>query len=1081
MNLARDLVRDVRAIVTGAHRNDVLLLACVVLLGVLAAAVGLAGILDDRLLVRSMNAWFDADTPRVVANMLSRVSDQSRNYVHPLFPLATLPATKALLKAGLPEVTAVYAVFCAYAGVWSGLVFVLLRAIGTARLDAIVFWCLMQASAAAVFWTSMPETWLVGSVSILATLLLAATATRLAQLESWMVIGGVMSIGITVTNFMVAVAAMASLLPARRAIAVGVKALCAFIMLWWLEAIAIKTLGVPFRSVAMETGFISQPDIGSVLERMRAFFLYSMLLPAPEPTVFYWHAGLSVQRSMLSSVGLAHGVGLAGWCLLLLLGLRGAVRARAGSSFPAILLLAIAGQLSLHLVFGDETFLYSLHFIPLLVLLSSYSTRTGPRPVILGLTVVLAAYSLQSNVSRRTAAQGAVNAIMLASRPEREVLSDAMKEFPAVDWPRGEGHVVLGLPGAPPEWRAYLEPGGSFSPAFGTFGISILVRSEDGRSISSSNSIPLVGIRQVLSEELDGIGTTTPWYGAVWTALPGRRFRLALKHGTAVRSLAVRVSSAGPAGATVRHLRWQAPCVIVNDEWQVCLTTGVSAVSLGVETENVAWPSDSSAGQATRKFSDGFGAAVLVPERSDSIVLEVSPMHPAPASLASAMSPSKFMPVVSGIDSRIIEVMRAQLFHLRSSDGPFRPAEGQISEPSVLPFQRYRDGAYAVAALARIGDLKLAFDRARAIEGYDFGGPAGAEADAPGLAIWALDELRRYSGDSVQASRIWPHVERKARLIERMVQNPAPLYQTPDGPVDWSRRQQSVRELSLVSRGLHDGLVIARVDAQEMVVASGALSYLGLRRASAYAEALGMHAAATRFRTSANTLQARWIKAFRTAPDRGTPHALSTGLWPGAIAAPASASYRQLLETEGRNVRAVDLRPEFVVGLAQQWLRLGEPERAWTLVDSLLRRTGSQSSFALTEADPRVRAFGRWDSERGEVELTPWDRVRGGARSSTSGPLQGASALTMLAMLDMLASESEDADRRLHMIIGPGIRARWLQAPIRISGLRLPDGVLGWSWDGQVVSVDWTGPGGARFALGSSFPPGTRISVNSSR
>ncbi len=58
---------------------------------------------------------------------------------------------------------------------------------------------------------------------------------------------------------------------------------------------------------------------------------------------------------------------------------------------------------------------------------------------------------------------------------ERQKVMQAMEDRPRDPWPRGEGHVVLAFPGSREADKFYLEPGGSFSPAVGSFGISFWI------------------------------------------------------------------------------------------------------------------------------------------------------------------------------------------------------------------------------------------------------------------------------------------------------------------------------------------------------------------------------------------------------------------------------------------------------------------------------------------------------------------------------------------------------------------------------------------------------------------------------
>ncbi len=54
-----------------------------------------------------------------------------------------------------------------------------------------------------------------------------------------------------------------------------------------------------------------------------------------------------------------------------------------------VLGFTIVGQLSLHLLYGEETFLYSLHWLPFLVLLAATGVHSTYRHYILATTIVL--------------------------------------------------------------------------------------------------------------------------------------------------------------------------------------------------------------------------------------------------------------------------------------------------------------------------------------------------------------------------------------------------------------------------------------------------------------------------------------------------------------------------------------------------------------------------------------------------------------------------------------------------------------------------------------------------------------------
>ena len=84
------------------------------------------------------------------------------------------------------------------------------------------------------------------------------------------------------------------------------------------------------------------------------------------------------------------------WTVLLALGLTFLVRSGHAPSLRLVLGGTLVGQLALHTVHGEEAFLYSLHWLPLLILLAGLATLGPARRMVLvlsGLLVVCAGTS----------------------------------------------------------------------------------------------------------------------------------------------------------------------------------------------------------------------------------------------------------------------------------------------------------------------------------------------------------------------------------------------------------------------------------------------------------------------------------------------------------------------------------------------------------------------------------------------------------------------------------------------------------------------------------------------------------------
>lgn len=110
----------------------------------------------------------------------------------------------------------------------------------------------------------------------------------------------------------------------------------------------------------------------------------------------YAAPALSVQRSPSGSA--LGWVAVAGWLGLLVAGWHAARRSLRSQRFGAVVVLFLLGQLALHAVYGRETFLYALDYLPALVALAALGTRGPHRRAVLAATEAVAAAAGVTNV-----------------------------------------------------------------------------------------------------------------------------------------------------------------------------------------------------------------------------------------------------------------------------------------------------------------------------------------------------------------------------------------------------------------------------------------------------------------------------------------------------------------------------------------------------------------------------------------------------------------------------------------------------------------------------------------------------------
>ena len=224
------------------------------------------------------DVWFEADLPTVSDRILHRWSDQSRNARHPLFPLlATLPINVAKTVVG--EQTALRLLIVKVAAVWVLALYLLLRAVTPGRLDALIFTALGSVSAAAVFWLPVPETYALGSVSVIAALALCAWDPLGRAGATAYVSAAAFSLAVTTTNWVSGLAAVFSRKPWRTALQLAANSLTVVVVLWGVQHLLFSSAAF-FIGEGAQTRFILPHGLAGIAQALRAVVFHSMVMPA---------------------------------------------------------------------------------------------------------------------------------------------------------------------------------------------------------------------------------------------------------------------------------------------------------------------------------------------------------------------------------------------------------------------------------------------------------------------------------------------------------------------------------------------------------------------------------------------------------------------------------------------------------------------------------------------------------------------------------------------------------------------------------------------------------------------------------
>ena len=115
------------------------------------------------------------------------------------------------------------------------------------------------------------------------------------------------------------------------------------------------------------------------------------------------------------------------WVALFGLGLREAGRRWRTDPLVFVTLACLAGQLALHMVYGEETLLYAMHWLPLLILVAGFALLGPARPWALALAIVTLVSGSANNLLR-------LDSIARMFRTPRQDVQDQMARRPGDPW-----------------------------------------------------------------------------------------------------------------------------------------------------------------------------------------------------------------------------------------------------------------------------------------------------------------------------------------------------------------------------------------------------------------------------------------------------------------------------------------------------------------------------------------------------------------------------------------------------------------------------------------------------------------------
>lgn len=347
-------------------------------------------------IINEWNIWYGADLPRTASNMFDLSSNHYRTKVHPIFSFLILPPTR-LLAIAINDVVLAIRIICAlFSGITVTLICLFVRLQSKDMIASGVVALLAMSSSAFVYWFSVPETFLFGAATIaLAFLFLVVPNLGVFQY----ILMSAATLSFTVTNWAagILVTFFRWKLSYAVLITLGGFFVVLVLSLWQKAFLESSQLFFLASAISEERNYIITPWADEALtiyvQRIFNFLIYGMVSPTPT-------FGSSVNSGIMQ-------FGLFGWLAVLMwlsVFVVGSVNMlKYGFQYFPVAGF-IASQFLLHLIYGDEPFLYSAHSLPAFCIVASFALTSKYQVVVRVFVVALSVAMLFENYTNYVSA-----------------------------------------------------------------------------------------------------------------------------------------------------------------------------------------------------------------------------------------------------------------------------------------------------------------------------------------------------------------------------------------------------------------------------------------------------------------------------------------------------------------------------------------------------------------------------------------------------------------------------------------------------------------------------------------------------
>ncbi|MDX2112098.1 MAG: hypothetical protein SFY80_17855 [Verrucomicrobiota bacterium] len=647
-------------------------------------------------------------------------------------------------------------------------------------------------------------------------------------------------------------------------------------------------------------------------------------------------------------------------------------------------------------------------------------------------------------------------------------MAEMKSRHPDWIWNRSDTHVILGVPGSLECFKTPVEPGNSFSPGVGSYGVSTWL-SVDGQLYApeqmpqdalqwrfENGYLPVLTSRWSVGD----IHVTSQLFTDGEIELSDIRDYLAveIKNGGLTPrevSLYLVIRSFGAAGGPIRRIVYEDGRVVINDGpvlFPEQSPTRFGAISYaetktdigellrrGSFPEKTEVKDDSTWASGALEYSVtlspgaqaryDFGFHVQSNHWMMNWLKPLKqPIHFDALKAAFLAKWERLLPIKLDLpDRRFTEAFQAQLVHLLM----FTVSDAPRISPVSYPLWWLRDGAYVVNALNKGGSHAFGKAACKSVAHRDAFGGFGCEGDGPGEVIWILSEHYLLTRDRAFLEEVYPHIKRKAELLMHMRSTATPVKLFNEFCIPQMMLEP---HNDLLCTPAKDGLIQGRMDLHFPILWINSFAWLGLTRAAFCARELGLDATAFENGAAAfkEAILAKSAQIFGQN-DRDT----NCCFWPTGWASKDDAFIQGKFDEFWNKVRCPNgihtpepLWTYFEAGQAHNYLLAGHRERAWVSLEMFLTKHTSPGLYTYHEGKDDENSAMLWQRTRG------WDDI------NFVTPHGWTAAEVFLLQRDCLARESGDT-----LILGTGIPEAWMSHSFSVKAMPTYFGILNYSYD----------------------------------